>query len=54
MVSGGHLGSRLGAAAAGLGFGLLYLGAGRRLAPVIACRLAFEVGALVLVYGKLV
>ena len=54
VVSGGHLGSRLGAAAAGLGFGLLYLGAGRRLAPAIACRLAFEIGALVIVYARLV
>lgn len=54
LVSGGHLGSRLGAAAAGLGFGLLYLGAGRRLAPAIACRLTFEVGALLLVYARLV
>jgi membrane protease YdiL (CAAX protease family) len=54
VVSGGHLGSRLGAAAAGLGFGLLYLGAGRRLAPAIACRLAFEVGALLVVYARLV
>jgi membrane protease YdiL (CAAX protease family) len=54
VVSGGHLGSRLGAAAAGLGFGLLYLGAGRRLAPAIACRLAFEIGALLIVYARLV
>jgi len=53
-VAGGHLGSRLGAAAAGLGFGLLYVGAGRRLAPAIACRLAFEIGALVLVYLRVV
>ena len=53
-ASGGHLGARLGAAAAGLGFGLLYVGAGHRLAPAIACRLAFEVGALVLVYARVV
>lgn len=54
VVSGGHLGSGLGAAAAGFGFGLLYLGAGRRLAPAIACRLAFEIGALLVVYARLV
>jgi hypothetical protein len=53
-AAGGHLGARLGAAAAGFGFGLLYLGAGRRLAPAIACRLAFEIGALLVVYARLV
>jgi hypothetical protein len=54
VAAGGHLGTRLGAAAAGLGFGLLYLGAGRRLAPAIACRLTFEIGALILVYARIV
>jgi len=52
-VTGGHLAARLGAALAGLGFALVYLGAGRRLAAANACRLTFELGALTLVSLKL-
>ena len=53
-VSGGHLGARAGAAVLGAGLGLLYVGAGRRLAPAIACRIVFDVGALTLVGMRLV
>lgn len=52
VISGGHLGARIGAAIAGLGFGLLYLGAGRRLAAPLAARIVFELGALVLVWAR--
>jgi membrane protease YdiL (CAAX protease family) len=49
----GNLLSRSGALLSGLGFGLLYLGAGRGLAPAIACRVTFELGALTLVALRL-
>lgn len=51
-VAGGHLGSRLGAAATGAGLGLLYVGAGHRLGVAISCRITFEVGVLVLTYAR--
>jgi hypothetical protein len=51
-ITGGHLGTRLGAAMLGLGVGLVYVGGGRRLAPAIACRIALETGALVLVWAR--
>jgi membrane protease YdiL (CAAX protease family) len=49
----GSLLSRTGTLLAAFGFGLLYLGAGRRLAPAIACRVTFEIGALTLVALRL-
>lgn len=52
-TAGGHAGARLGAAALGVGLGLVYLGAGRRLAPAIACRVTFEVGVLVVLWARL-
>jgi hypothetical protein len=45
---------RLGALIAGLGFGALYVGGGRRLAGPLACRLIFEGGALLFTWARLV
>jgi hypothetical protein len=47
-VTRGHLAMRAGAFAMGLGGAIVFLGAGRRLAAPLACRLTFELGAVVL------
>jgi hypothetical protein len=52
-LAGGNLASRAGVAVAGVGYGLLYLGAGRRLTSAVACRVTFESGALILVGMRL-
>jgi len=51
-IAGANPAARLGAGVAGVGYGLLYLGAGHRLAAPLAARLVFELGALVLVYAR--
>lgn len=51
-ITGGHPAARLGAGLAGVGYGLLYTGGGRRLDGPIAARVVFELGALVLVWGR--
>jgi hypothetical protein len=53
-ITPGHLMSRLGAYAIGAGSALLFLGAGRRLAAPIACRLTFELGAVLLAALRIV
>ncbi|HTJ46547.1 MAG TPA: hypothetical protein VL463_30785 [Kofleriaceae bacterium] len=54
IVTPGHLATRLGAFVLGLGGAVLFLGAGRRLAAPLACRLTFELGAVVLAALRLV
>jgi membrane protease YdiL (CAAX protease family) len=54
LVTRGHLATRAGAFVLGLGGAVLYLGARRRLAAPIACRLVFDLGALALGAFKLV
>ncbi len=49
---GGSPGTRAGAAAIGLACGLLYIGSGGRLAPSLAARVTFELGALALVWQQ--
>jgi hypothetical protein len=49
LVTGGSLGERVGVFAVGCGLGALWAGSGRRLAAGLACRLVFEIGAVVLV-----
>src|SRR5262249_34027349 len=47
-VTRGAVATRAGAFAMGLGGAIVFLGAGRRLAASLACRLTFELGAVVL------
>lgn len=47
-------GGALGVATASLGFGLLYLAGGRRLALPIALHITHQVGAVIAVYAKIV
>ena len=47
-ITRGHLATRAGAFALGLGGAILFLGGGRRLAAPLACRLSFELGAVLL------
>lgn len=54
LVTRGHLATRVGAFVLGLGGAVLYLGARRRLAAPIACRVVFDVGALALAALRLV
>jgi len=53
-ITPGHLATRAGAFVLGVGGALLFLGAGRRLAAPIACRVTFELGAVLLAALRLV
>ena len=53
-ITPGHLMSRIGAYTLGAGSALLFVGAGRRLAAPIACRLTFELGAVLLAALRIV
>lgn len=53
-VVSGSLGERAGVLAMGCGLGALWAGSGQRVAPGLACRLVFEVGAVVLVAMRVV
>jgi membrane protease YdiL (CAAX protease family) len=54
VVVAGSLGERAGIFAMGCGLGALWAGSGQRVAPGLACRLVFEVGAVVLVALRVV
>jgi hypothetical protein len=49
LVIGGSMGERIGVFAVGCGLGALWAGSGRRIGAGLACRLVFEIGAVVLV-----
>jgi hypothetical protein len=53
-VTPGHLATRAGAFALGLGGAILFLGGGRRLSAPIACRVKFELGAVLLAALRIV
>jgi len=53
-ITPGHAAVRAGAFALGLGGAILYIGSGRRLAAPLACRVSFELGAVVLTALRLV
>ena len=53
-ITPGHMWTRIGAYTIGTGSTLLFIGAGRRLAAPIACRLTFELGAVLITALRLV
>jgi hypothetical protein len=53
-ITPGHAAARAGAFVLGLGGAVLFLGAGRRLAATVACRLTFELGAVLLAALRIV
>jgi hypothetical protein len=53
-ITPGHLATRAGAFALGLGGAVLFLGGGRRLSAPIACRVTFELGAVLLAALRIV
>jgi hypothetical protein len=53
-ITPGHVATRAGALVLGVGGAILFLGAGRRLAAPIACRVTFELGAVLITALRLV